>query len=98
MKAIIKGKKFDTETAKLINQTEIFNGYFGGNPATKGERYKAIFKKKTGEFFEVVYTKLYFDPSFSATIEPLEECEAKNKLETYLTVEQFEEIFGVVSE
>lgn len=50
MKAIIQNKKYDTETAKLICKTNLIDGYFGGNPATRGERYYEFFKKNQGSF------------------------------------------------
>ena len=84
MKKIIKGRKYDTETANLID-------YFTyGEP----EGYKeALYQKKTSEFF-VCTSGRYSDNE----IYPLSEEETKEWLEEYSDGDTYEKLFGEVEE
>ena len=98
MKKIINGKKYDTDTAEEI-------GYWNNGLLYSDFCYieETLYKKKTGEFFLYgiggVMTKYAERTSggFSSTgkaIIPLTEDKAKKWAEDYLTVGEYEEIFG----
>ena len=102
MKKIINGKKYDTDTAKEV-------GYWNNGLLYSDFCYieETLYKKKTGEFFLYgiggVMTKYAERTSggFSSTgkaIIPLTEDKAKKWAEDYLTVEEYEGIFGDVEE
>lgn len=101
MKKIINGKKYDTDTAEEIGYWN--NGHF------RNDFYYAeetLYKKKTGQFFlycEGGAASNYSHKEGNMTIGGWElklitEDEAKKWAEDYLTVEEYEGIFGEVKE
>ena len=99
MKKIINGKKYDTETAK-----EIY-GFSSGSDF--GYISKILYRKKTGEFFicgeggaMTSYAKVCEDGSIcgSSEITPISEKIAKEFVEEYGSVEEYEQVFGEVEE
>lgn len=99
MKKIINGKKYDTETAKEIC---VFSG--GSDFGCFSE---TLYRKKTGEFFifgeggaMTSYAKVYEDGSIggSSKIIPISEKRAKEFVEKYGSVEEYEKLFGEVEE
>lgn len=84
MNKIIKGKRYDTETAKEIFATPSYND-------TGFEMYQ----KRTGEFFLYCWSKW---EGTTPHIRPLTIEEAKEYAETHLTGDEYEEIFGTVEE
>ena len=101
MKKIINGKKYDTDTAKRIGRRE-------ENPANNLDYfYQTLYRKKTGEFFllgEGGPRTIYGQPSESGgwrsgeKIIPMTYEDAQEWAEEYLTVDEYEATFGVVSE
>ena len=101
MRAVRKGKLYDTETAKLIGSDGF--GKYGDFNHWEEELYQ----KKTGEFFLYGYggwTSKYAKQvdsnnySGSEKIIPLTEFEAKAWAEKHLDVDKYIEAFGEVSE
>lgn len=99
MKKIINGKKYDTETAMEIC------GFSNGSDF----RYisEILYRKKTGEFFiygeggaMTSYAKDYGNGSIggSSEIIPISEKRAKEFVEEYGSVEEYEKVFGEVEE
>lgn len=107
MKKIINGKKYDTNTAKVIHRET--NGKFQNDCWYAAE---TLYKKKTGEYFleierggysrfVIAYTEQ--DPHYTtlrihAGIMPLSEREAKEWSEEAMTGSEYEELFGEVGE
>lgn len=101
MKKIINGKKYDTETAKLMGTYSNGQGYSDLNYFSS-----ELYKKKTGEFF--IYQEggpmsimgICRDGSIvgSENIIPVSENDAKNWVEEHLSVDEYESIFGEVEE
>lgn len=101
MKKIINGKKYDTDTAKRIGRRE-------ENPTNNLDYFsQTLYRKKTGEFFllgEGGPRTIYGQPSESGgwrsgeKIIPLSYEDAQEWAEEYLTAEEYEATFGVVSE
>lgn len=89
MRAIINGKKYDTETAEKIHQERIGIGFFGST---------TVYRKKNGEFF------LYHKPSFfnllsdKECITPMDAVELKKYAEAHFTADDYEKVFGQVEE
>lgn len=83
MKKIIKGKVYDTSTAKKLGMRWI---------GTEFDRtgWEELYKKKTGEFFTLYHS--YRDNS--ERIEPLTYDEAKAWSEEHLDTEEYLSIFG----
>lgn len=100
MKKIINGKKYDTETAKLICERQY--SYSGDFNYFREELYQ----KTSGEFF--LYGKggplSHYaerdgnDICGSCRLEPYSITDAKKFVEHYGTVEDYEEVFGEVEE
>lgn len=98
MKRIIKGKKYNTETAKLIDF------YGDGEGFTRWKEY--LYRKKTGEFFLhgmggplTWYAEHRGSESWgSELIIPLSLEEARKWMEKYSEVDLYEEVFGEVEE
>lgn len=84
MKKIIKGKVYDTETAKKI-------GYDNDNPIGNWEEY--LYQKKTGEFFVK-----HWDIWSGGSIEPISYSDAQKWMEKHGSVEQYEAVFGLPDE
>ena len=101
MKKIINGKKYNTETAKLIDERTY------SNPSDFNYVKESLYVKKTGELFlhgdggaASPYAKRSSSNSWygSEGIIPLTEREAMSWMEKYSTVELFEQTFGEVAE
>lgn len=101
MKKIIKGKLYNTATAKLIGGDS--NGY----PKTDFNYcYEELFLKKTGEFFiygEGGSLSKYHEynenvTSGGADIVPLSYGSAKQWAKKHLSVETYESVFGKIPE
>jgi alpha-mannosidase len=94
MKKIINGKKYDTETATCV---------FTDREDCLKERERAVesyYRKNNGEFF--YHAQSYRDHGLTELrdelIKPQTVQEVKKDLETRLTVEEYEAIFGTVEE
>lgn len=104
--AIINGRKYSTETSKLICWE---------NSPIYPEDWGAIYKKKTGEFFFVEsFCKGYYPKSWqycweksehldmferrNRQITPLTIEEAKMAIEEWCSANDYEELFGEVEE
>lgn len=83
MKKIIKGRKYDTDTAKEIGT--IYNHYSDG-------LNKTLYQKQTSEFFFFLWN------AEREIIVPCSEDEAKEFCEDALEVDKYEEIWGEVPE
>lgn len=93
MKKIINGKKYDTDTAKVIHNHE----YFDDTVCKWNTRM--LFQKVNGEYF--IYEDGYTDfGSIRAyqKIRPISLEEAKKYLENLVSVEEYETHFGYVEE
>ena len=101
MKKIINGKKYDTDTAKEVgywNNGRLYNDFYYAE--------ETLYKKKTGEFF--LYCEGGAASNYSHKkgnmmvdgweLKSITEDEAKKWAEEYLTVEEYEKIFGEVEE
>lgn len=80
MKKIIKGKVYDTETAKQI-------GYDNDNPTGNWE--ETLYQKKTGEFFVQ-----HWDAWNGGYINPISFSDAQKWLEDHGNAEQYAAVFG----
>lgn len=102
MKKIIKGKKYDTETAKQVGRwSNTFDWYDFGYCS------ESLYKKKTGEYFifgEGGPMSRYSvstgtnSRSGGFQIIPVSEEEAKEWAEDHLDADNYEKIFGEVEE
>lgn len=83
MKKVIKGKVYDTDTAKQIS--------YEGDTAhgTHREWENALYQKRTGEFFAYEWTL-----TAGETIHPITADEAKEWMEKHGTAEQYIAVFG----
>lgn len=101
MKKIINGKKYDTETATKIH--EWWNGLACNDFRSKTE---ALYKKKTGEYFlhgeggaMTRYAQSNGNTSWGGSaIVPLTLEEAKTWAENQMNADDYESIFGEVTE
>lgn len=101
MKKIINGKLYDTETAKCVGSWD--NGLYGRD---FGRMSEELYKKKTGEFFlygEGGPASKYAEPAghgwtSGERIIPMTVAEAREWAEEHLDTDEYEEIFGEVSE
>lgn len=103
MKKIINGKKYNTETAKMVANWD--NGY-----AVNNKRYMetVLYLKRTGEYFlhekgnagSGVARYLYDYNAFvpGEMISPITKNEAQKLAADNLDVDKFEKIFGEVQE
>lgn len=101
MKQIINGKKYNTETAEIIDS---WNNGLGSNDFNNLS--ETLYKKKTGEFFlegeggaatkYSVYSGNW--SSGSSKIIPLTENEVREWLEEYSNAEIYEKLFGEIAE
>ena len=101
MRKIINGKKYDTETARLV-----------GERASNLEDnltyvLESLYKKRTGEFFlageggPMTSYRTYIDANSwrgGSKITPLTEAEAREWAANNLTVGQYEAVLGPVAE
>ena len=84
MNKVIKGKRYDTETAESIGEIEVSVG-----------RQEELFRKRTGEFFLAHWTQWEREES---GIEPLDTDEAKEWVEENCDGDTYESLFGEVGE
>ena len=102
MRKIINGRKYDTDTAKEICSTNVRNL----SKADFNYLCFTLFLKKTGEFFIEKETYNDLEIYLESDIENLEihdsrgflVCDAKDFIAEFGSVEQYEELFGEVSE
>lgn len=88
---IINGKKYDTATAKKLDENYHYsNGNITG--------CTSFFRKKTGEFFLYYWANPHDLWSGHSYIQPLTIEEAKEYAEEHLSGDVYEEIFGEVEE
>lgn len=93
---IIEGKKYNTETAKMI---AYYNNIDGIRILQRDDaRFfeTALYRKKTGEYF--ICTKGNCWSDVANEIEPVSEAGAKRWSEIYLSVYKYEELWGEVEE
>lgn len=100
-RTVINGKKYDTETAKLIDRDY-------DHPVNDFNHWdETLYRKKTGEFF--IHGRggpmsKYSKPAFgggvtgSSKFIPLTNEQARHWMENHSTVEKIEEIFGEIPE
>lgn len=102
MRKIINGKKYDTETAK-----EIGSRFSGESRQDFSYVEETLYRKRTGEFFlygsggpASRYAVRTGQNSWSggSKIIPLSTQEARDWAEQYLTPDDFEAVFGAVTE
>lgn len=102
MKMIINGRKYDTETAKMV-------GYWSNNYSYSDFNYceERLYKKKTGEYFLYGEGGAMSKYSVSCgqntwgsgqTIIPMKESNAREWAEKHLSVDEYEKLFGEVKE
>lgn len=85
MKKIIEGKKYDTETARLV---------IDNNPDYNAIHWDNLYRKKNGEFFWCCWTRMQGE---KASIIPVTESQAKKEIGRY-DGDLYEELFGEVEE
>ena len=92
MKKIINGKKYDTETAKMLGH----ENNIGDEILARSDfrfRESALYQKKTGEYF------IWHNSNVGVEhIEPCSEEDAKRWAENNMSVEEYEAIWGEVEE
>lgn len=102
MKKIINGRRYDTESAKFIGEDT-----YGGSVTDFQYWAETLYQKRTGEFF--IYGKGGPMSRYAvscgqnewtggAQIIPIEPERAREWAEEHLTADEYEEIFGEVSE
>ncbi|NLA52656.1 MAG: hypothetical protein GX860_11145 [Alcaligenaceae bacterium] len=101
MKKIINGKKYDTDTAKILGST----GY--SHPGDFSYWYEALYQKKTGEFFlhgvggamsKYARSTGLNEWTGGEEIIPLSPEEARKWAEKNIEAEEYERIFGTCEE
>lgn len=101
MKRIINGRRYDTETAKLVGYTSY------STPGDLNYWCEDLYLKRTGEYFlygmggpmsKYGQQTGQNEWSYGHEIRPLTLDEAKAWAEKYLDADTFEEIFGAVEE
>ena len=101
MKRIINGRRYDTETAKLVGSA----GY--SNSMDFHFWYEELYQKKTGEFFlygeggpRSKYSRQTGQNQWSGgkEIKPLSLKEAQEWAEEYLNADEYEQVFGKIEE
>lgn len=87
MKKIINGKKYDTETATMCGEFLM--------PCLFSDQveHSVLYRKTNGEYF----FHHYINPEYGS-IEPATEVKAMNWSEHFLSADEYESIFGEVSE
>ena len=90
MKKIIRGRKYDTETARKVGcKTE---------QAQYGDVDYALYRKRTGEYFVHAEYDYTYDDGCPDYIKPLTNDEANEWAQENLDVDVYEREFGEVSE
>lgn len=92
MNKIINGKRYDTQTAQELDETNHYNGNGNLTGCT------TFYRKKTGEFFLHYWANPRDIWSGNSYIKPLSIEEAKEYAEEHLSGDEYEEIFGEVEE
>lgn len=101
MKKIIGGRRYDTQTAKLVGYTSY------STPGSLDYWCEDLYRKKTGEYFlhgQGGPMSKYLERtgenewSYGHEIIPLSLSEAQEWVEKYLDADTYEELFGRVSE
>ena len=95
MQKIINGKKYDTKTAMACGT------YVEPILLTNCERFITLYRKTNGGYFLHEYwceMHFIFEVRRDVSIKPLTEDEAKKWAERYLSVGQYESLFGEVPE
>lgn len=101
MKKIIRGKKYDTDTAELVGE------YQYSNPRDFHYLYEELYRKRTGEFFLYgtggpmsKYSESVGQNEWSGSeaITPLDLNDAKDWVEEHCDADKYEELFGVVED
>ncbi|WP_448973263.1 hypothetical protein [Oribacterium sp.] len=87
MKRIISGKKYDTETAIMCGE------FLSPSFVSDCVEHTVLYRKTNGEYFFHRYME-----QGHGFIEPITEVEAKKWSEHFLSVDEYENIFGEVSE
>lgn len=100
MKKILGGKKYDTETARVV-------GTYGNGSSGFGKCSETLYRKRRGEFFLYgeggpmsKYGVAYGDNEwgYGEEIRPLTVDEAKAWAEENLDADEYEAVFGEVEE
>lgn len=89
MKKIINGKKYDTDTATLCGS------YVRPFLFSNEMEHTMLYRKTNGEFF---FFNCIGEPTVYDSITTVTEDKAKKWAENYLSVDDYENIFGEVSE
>lgn len=101
MKKIINGRRYDTQTAKLVGHTSY------STPGSLDYWSEDLYRKKTGEFFlhgQGGPMSKYLERigenewSYGHEIRPISLDRAKAWAEKYLSADEYEETFGKVEE
>src|SRR5690554_91779 len=101
MKRIISGRRYDTQTAKLVGHTSY------STPGSLDYWREDLYRKKTGEFFlhgQGGPMSKYLERtgenewSYGHEIRPISMDRAKAWAEKYLDADEYEKIFGKVEE
>lgn len=101
MKKIINGRRYDTQTAKLVGYTSY------STPGDFNYWWEGLYRKRTGEFFlqgeggpMSKYSEHLSENEWTGgqKIIPLSLKEAQEWVERYLDADTYEELFGRVSE
>lgn len=87
MKRIINGKKYDTETAIMCGE------FLMSSFVSDCVEHIVLYRKTNGEYFFYRYME-----SEHGFIEPTTEVKAKKWSEQFLSADEYESIFGEVSE
>lgn len=92
MKKIIGGKKYDTDTATLVAACQNLS-----DETNIDYQHKALYKKRTGEYFVAVTGCERFRDRLSEVI-PLSYDEARSFAEKWMDADEWEHEFGEVSD
>lgn len=92
MKKIIQGKKYDTETATLVAACQNLS-----DETNIDYQHKALYKKRTGEYFVAVTGCERYRDRLSEVI-PVSYDEARSFAERWMDADEWEREFGEVSE
>jgi len=101
MKKIINGRRYDTQTAKLVGHTSY------STPGSLDYWSEDLYRKKTGEFFmhgqggpmsKYLERTEENEWSYGHEIRPISMDRAKAWAEKYLDADEYEKIFGKVEE
>lgn len=92
MKKIIAGKKYDTDTATLVAACQNLS-----DETNIDYQHKALYKKRTGEYFVAVTGCERFRDRLSEVI-PVSYDEARSFAERWMDADEWEREFGEVSD